>query len=257
MYPEVRELVIATVKKVVPYGAFCSLDEYNDIEAFIHVSEIAPRWIKNVHEHVKEGQKIIVRVVRVIPEKNQVDLSIKRVTEADKVWKRETYRKVKRADKLLEIAAKKLKKTDAKFIEEIKSIFEKEYDTSYRALEELSFNTEETRIKLNKIPAKVLDVLEEIVKENIKKQKVTIKRNIVLECYDGEGVEKIKTALTTYKNKSEDVEIDIKYVGAPTYKVTITSWDYKTGEKALEDIISNIHKVMKKTKYNVETSEIE
>ena len=56
MYPEPRELIIATVKKVVPYGAFCSLDEYNDIEAFIHVSEIAPRWIKNVHEHVKEGQ---------------------------------------------------------------------------------------------------------------------------------------------------------------------------------------------------------
>lgn len=257
MYPEPRELVIATVKKVVPYGAFCSLDEYNDIEAFIHVSEIAPRWIKNVHEHVKEGQKIIVRVVRVIPEKNQVDLSIKRVTEADKVWKRETYRKSKRVDKLLEITAKKLKKTDTKFIEELKGMLEKEYETCYDALEDLSYNTDEARKKLKEIPEKTLNVLEEVVKENIRKQKVNINRNIILESFDSEGIEKIKKSFSNYKKTSDEVEVNIKYVGAPIYKVSITAWDYKSGEKEFEEIMKSIHKNMKDSKYTVETSEIE
>ncbi len=257
MYPEARELVMATVKKVVPYGAFCSLDEYNDIEAFIHVSEVAPRWIKNVHEHVKEGQKIIVRVVRIIPEKNQVDLSIKRVTEADKVWKRETYRKTKRVKNLLEIAAKRLKKTDPEFISELKQTFEKEFETSYDALESLSYNTTETRKKLKEIPEKILDTLEEIVKENIKKQKVNINRNIILESFDSDGITKIKKSFEGYKNKNKEVELEIKYVGAPIYKVSISAWDYKTGEKEFDDIIKSIEKNMKNTKYNLETREIE
>jgi len=257
IYPEAKELVIATVKKVVPYGAFCSLDEYNDIEAFIHVSEVAPRWIKNVHEHVKEGQKIIVRVVRVIPEKNQVDLSIKRVTEADKVWKRETYRKSKRSDKLLEIAAKKLKKNDKEYIDEIRKGLEKVYETSFEALEDLSYNTEEARKKLNEIPEKTLNVLEEVVKENIKRQKVNINRNVILECFDSDGIEKIKKAFTNYKNKSEDVQLEIKYVGAPLYKVNITAWDYKSGEKEFNELIEGIKKVMKSSKYNLEISESE
>jgi translation initiation factor 2 subunit 1 len=257
MYPEARELVMATVKKVVPYGAFCSLDEYNDIEAFIHVSEVAPRWIKNVHEHVKEGQKIIVRVVRIIPEKNQVDLSIKRVTDADRVWKRETYRKTKRVKNLLEIAAKKLKKNHEEFVTEIKSILEGKYETGYDALESLSYDTNEARKKLKEIPDKVLDVLEEVAKENIKKQKVQINRNIILECFDSEGVEKIKKGFANYKTKTKDVDVNIKYVGAPIYKVNISSWDYKSGEKEFDEIIKGIEKVMKNGKYNLEVSENE
>jgi translation initiation factor 2 subunit 1 len=257
MYPKTRELVMATVKKVVPYGAFCSLDEYNDIEAFIHVSEIAPRWIKNVHEHVKEGQKIIGRVVRVIPEKNQVDLSIKRVTDADRVWKRETYRKSKRVKNLLEIAAKKLNKERKEFIGEIESILEKKYNTSYEGLENLSYNTEDARKKLKDISKDVLDVLEKIAKENIKKQKVEINRNIILECFDSDGVEKIIKSFSSYKTKTKDVDVSIKYVGAPIYKINISAWDYKAGEKEFDSIIKSIEKTMKKSKYNLETSENE
>lgn len=257
MYPKTRELVMATVKKVVPYGAFCSLDEYDGMEAFIHVSEIAPRWIKNVHEHVKEGQKIIARTVRVIPEKNQVDISIKRVTDADRVWKRETYKKSRRVKNFLEIAAKKLKKNNKEFVEELKIELEKGYPTSYEALENLSYNTEEARKKLKDITKKTLDVLEEVAKENIKKQKVNINRNIHLESFESDGVEKIRKAFEGYKTKDKEVDVSIKYVGAPIYKINIFAWDYKAGEKEFDSIIKSIEKVMKNTKYNLETSENE
>ena len=75
--PEQDEFVIATVKKIFPYGAFCSLDEYGGAEAFIHVSEVAPRWIKNIHEFLKEGQRIVAKVHRFVPEKNLVEISLR------------------------------------------------------------------------------------------------------------------------------------------------------------------------------------
>ncbi|MFH1448366.1 MAG: S1 RNA-binding domain-containing protein, partial [Candidatus Micrarchaeota archaeon] len=55
--PEKDELVIATIRKIFPYGAFCSLDEYDNKEAFVHISEVASRWVKNIHEFLKENQK--------------------------------------------------------------------------------------------------------------------------------------------------------------------------------------------------------
>ena len=39
--PEVGEIVIATVTKIGDHGAYVSLDEYNNIQGFLHISEIA------------------------------------------------------------------------------------------------------------------------------------------------------------------------------------------------------------------------
>lgn len=56
--PDENELVICTISRVFSHGAFAKLDEYNGREGFIHISEIASTWIKNIRDFVKEGQKL-------------------------------------------------------------------------------------------------------------------------------------------------------------------------------------------------------
>jgi len=245
------ELVIATVKKIFPYGAFCTLDEYDGLEAFLHVSEIAPRWIKNIREHVREGQKVIAQVHRFIPEKNQIDLTIKRVSESDRVWKREQYRRENRGKKLLENAAKKLKK-DEVFIGEIAPEMEKAFGSIYECFEALSLDSENARGKL-KVPAKVLKVLESVAKDNIKPQKVHISRKLKVECFESDGVERVRGALG--KVSSEKAKVELRYIGAPLYKIDIESDDYKTAEKELERIVSAISAEMGKCRHRVEVLE--
>lgn len=251
--PKQGELVIATIKKIYPYGAFCTLDEYNDLEAFLHVSEIAPRWIKNIHEHVREGQKVIAQVYRYLPDKNQIDLTIKRISESDKVWKREQYRRTNRGKKLLEIVAKRLKKEKTKFSEEVTPALEKAFGSVYEGLEALSFEPEKARAKLSGLSPKVLDTLEEIAKENIKRQKVSISKNVKLECFEPDGIERIRSALAY--TPSGKVKMEIKYIGAPVYKVDIESDDYKIAEKEIALLLEHIKKVMGKCKHKLEVSE--
>ena len=60
--PEQGEIVIATITKVMEHGAYVSLDEYDGLQGFLHVSEIAPGWIRSVGKFVKKGEKKVFLV---------------------------------------------------------------------------------------------------------------------------------------------------------------------------------------------------
>jgi len=57
--PEIGELVIATITKIGDHGAYVILDEYDKIQGFLHVSEIAPGWVRNINKYVKENEKAL------------------------------------------------------------------------------------------------------------------------------------------------------------------------------------------------------
>ena len=56
-FPNKDELVVATITKVQNYGAFGRLEEYQNCEGMIHISEISNRWIKNIGDFVKDGDR--------------------------------------------------------------------------------------------------------------------------------------------------------------------------------------------------------
>src|SRR5207244_3802035 len=57
--PEAGEIVIVTVREVTGHGAYVKLDEYNGTTGFLHISEIATGWIRNIERYVRPKQKTV------------------------------------------------------------------------------------------------------------------------------------------------------------------------------------------------------
>ena len=64
-FPEMFELVLATAKKSSNHGIYVTLDEYDELPGFLHISEIATGWVKNVDRFVRVGDKKILKVIRI------------------------------------------------------------------------------------------------------------------------------------------------------------------------------------------------
>ncbi len=241
-YPESGEFVLATVKKIMPYGAFCSLDEYGELEGFLHVSEVSSGWVRNIREHVKEGQKLVVLVTNVSPEKRQVDLSLKRVSEADRKKKMEAFKAEKRGEKLLERAAHRIGKNLSTALREVGELLEKDYGSIWSALEAVSKGELKT-----KIPKQWLEALEEVAKQEIKPKRVEARALLRLQSFSGEGVHDVKAVLSKIEAlATREAGVKVLYLGAPNYYVDVEAGDYRTAEKKLEAVKKSLEGIEKK-----------
>ncbi|MCS7109376.1 MAG: translation initiation factor IF-2 subunit alpha [Candidatus Micrarchaeota archaeon] len=237
--PELDELVVVTVTKIFPYGAFCKLEDY-DMDAFLHVSEVSSGWVKNIRNFLKEGQRLVVRVHRVIPEKNMVDVSLKRVTEAEQQRKLEQIKRDKRTIKLLEVAKERIASSGKETklsVEQVKSILDSNFDDAFTAFEK-AVTEGENALKKTKLPAEWIEAIVEIAKENIKKQVKVIKGKLFLRCTKEGGINVIKKLL----DAPSDSGISVHYLGAPYYQIVVQDDDFKKCEKKLKQFIENMTK---------------
>lgn len=229
--PEEGELVLATVKKIMPYGAFCTLDEYGNREAFVHISEVAPRWIKNIHEFLREGQHLVAKVHRLVAEKNQIDLTLKGVSESEKKAKMEDSRRTRRSDKLFEVALKIAKSTKSEELA-ARSALSQKYGGLGEALEAIG-ESGESALSGMKIEKGLASALLEVAAKSAKKARAEITWMLSLTSYSANGVEEVKKIIASAK-KSPDADLQIHYLGAPHYQMKAVADDFKHAEKALE-----------------------
>ncbi len=246
-FPEEGEFVIATVKSIHPYGAFLMLDEYPGKEGFMHISEVASTWVKNIRDYLKEGQKVVAKVIRVDPTKGHIDLSLKRVTQQQRKAKIQEFKRAQKAENLLKMAAEKLGKDFESAWREVWVPLEEEYGEVYAAFEDAAQNGVEVLKDL--VPDEWLPVLEEIVKSYVEIPTVTIDAEFEITVPKPNGIEIIKEALIRARdraNKEKDIEVKFTYQGAPRYRIDITAPDYYKAEEVLEDIAEEILRVIKK-----------
>ena len=243
--PQLDELVIVTVSKIFPYGAFCKMEGY-DQDAFLHVSEVSSGWVKNIRNFLKEGQRIVVRVHRIVPEKNMLDVSLKRVTEAEQQRKLEEIKRDKRATKLLEVAQAKIGKNPKMTAEEVKKALGAHFEDAFSAFEEV-VNGKENEVSNAKITEDWASAIIETAKENIKKQIRHISGTLTLKCTKEDGIEIVKELL---KVKDES-GIKVSYLGAPYYLISVEDEDFKKCEKKMKVFIDNITKVAPKKECEV------
>ena len=79
--PEIGEIVIATITKISDHGAYVTLDEYDNIQGVLHVSEIAPGWGRKVTKYGKEGEKKGLLVKKIQQGRKESDLSLKQISK--------------------------------------------------------------------------------------------------------------------------------------------------------------------------------
>ncbi len=232
-YPEVGDLVVASVTRVVDYGAYVKLDEYESVEGLIHISEIASTYVKNIRVHVREGQKLVLKVLRVSTQRAQVDLSLRRVTGREKSEKMLEWKKIKKADSIIKGAAERLKIGEEE-LAKVKTLIYEKFENPFDAFEESTDEGEEVFTGLG-ISEEWAKALTDVALSKIRLEKAKVNGTIELTCTKTAGVENIKQALRSVKKvkKTRGTTIKVYTTGAPRYRIEVKSKEITDAQAAL------------------------
>ncbi|MGQ9623765.1 MAG: translation initiation factor IF-2 subunit alpha [Candidatus Bathycorpusculaceae bacterium] len=238
-WPEVGDLVIATVETVMDYGAYVKLDEFNK-RGLLHISEISSSWIRNIRDFVREGQKVVLKVLRVDVEKGHVDLSLRRVTKREKIEKIMSWKKERKAEALLRSVAEKTGLPLSDVYEKAGALLEKEYGL-YEGFEKIAREGVEVLAKMG-VQQELASAFAEVAKERIRVPTVKVKGIVELRCIKPNGVKVIKEAFLNAKKaeKTRGVELRFYVVAAPKYCIEVVAENYKHAEAVLQRVAQNV-----------------
>ena len=230
-FPEEGDLILCTVTSVQFHSVFVDLDEYGK-SGMIHISEVSPGRIRNIRDFVKEGKKIVCKVLRINLEKGYIDLSLRRVNESEKRRKIDEIKREQNAEKITEIAAGKLGLKTEELYREISEKVINNYPSLYGFFENVSKDEKELdRLGIDK---KYSKVLEDTIKQRIKPSEVEIKGRLKLSTFAPDGIEIIKDCLKKAE-ESSDGRVKINYLGSGTYRLMVKAPDYKEAEKLMKN----------------------
>ncbi len=234
-WPDEGDLVVCSVKSVKENGAYLDLDGYPGREGFVFIGEIATGWVRNIRAHVREGQRIVAKVIGIKRDRDSITLSIKSVSEERRRGALQSWKNEQRATQIMKVAADRInwKKEDLSTIsEEMKEAF----GSLYGALEECAIN--ESALEDAGFEGKWMAIVTELAIENIVPPFVEIRGQFEIKVWGQEGVEAIKLALKAAEKCAdglEEVILTCHYDGAPNYRVDIKAPDYPSAESIWED----------------------
>ena len=240
--PEEGEIIIATVRQVTGHGAYVTLDEYNNMTGFLHISEIATGWIRNIDRYVRPKQKAVLKVIRVNKVRGEVDTSLKQVSGEERKSKLIEVKKNDKAATFLDFIRSKLKLTDQQ-VQEIEDRVLQKNDYVYDAFEAVS------RKGLDAIQG--IDVSPEVKKAIEEASKriplpiVEISGIMEITSKKSDGIEIIKNTLANAEGNKGGASSTIRYIGAPRYRIVVSAENFKVAEKLMDNTVE-------KTRANIE-----
>lgn len=237
--PEWGELLICIVKRITPYAAWCSLEEYPGTEGMIHVSEVSGKWVHDIREFVKPNKQYIAKVVKIDYQKNFVDLSLKRVSRQEEKEKMNIFRREQRAEKILEQVAKEFGKNLDQAYEEVGWLLQDKFGELFVAFEEARKGSD--FLVKKGVPEKWAVAITKIAEISFQEKELDIKADVELKSFAPDGIEKIKEVIANLQKNG----IVVKYISAPRYRVEISGKDLKATEKKLVENLESAVKQMK------------
>ena len=243
--PEVDDLVICTITRVSQHEAYVKLDEFKELEAMIHTSEMDRRWVRNMKVFLKIGRQLVCKVMDVNPNNNNINLSIRRVGEGQRRSKLQQWKNEKRADDLLQFFAKKNKLDIQEIYKKFDDNIVENYGGIYPFLLEVAKLGKNTLDEL-KIQSKQATELFSIIQQRIKIPKAEISGELHMHSNRGDGITILKKAANELKKLAEKntYEITLNYTGAPKYQLKISAENKKKVEQAIEEIVAKLQSML-------------
>jgi translation initiation factor 2 subunit 1 len=235
--PEEGEIVIATVTQVTGHGAYVTLDEYNNMTGFLHISEIATGWIRNIERYIRPKQKAVLKVIRVNKVRGEVDTSLKQVSGEERKSKLIEVKKNDKAATFLDFIKSKLKLTD-ETVKEIEDVLLQKYDYLYDAFEAVSRKGLDAIQNINLSP-EIKNAIEEASKR-IPIPVVEISGIMEITLKKPNGIEIIKSTLANAEGSKGSANSTITYIGAPRYRIVVTAENFKVAEKFMNNTVEKL-----------------
>jgi len=201
------------------------------------VRDVATGWVKYIRDHVREGQKVVCKVLGVDTERGHIDLSLKQVNDHQRREKIQEHRNEKKAEKLLEIVGAKLEKNLDEAYDEVGVKLVAEFGTLYGAFEQAVLG-KDSLADLG-LDDKWVSAIVLVASENIQLPSVTIDAVMEVSTPAPDGVDHIREALTSGV-MGKDAEVEISYLGAPRYRITVVAEDYKVAETELKQAVERV-----------------
>jgi small subunit ribosomal protein S1 len=104
---KVGQLVEGTVTHLTKFGAFAKINDDDDLEGLIHISELSEQRIGHPKEVVREGDKLTLRIIKVETDRRRIGLSLRKVDSAayaDLDWKMALAEEVDEMEEAAELA---------------------------------------------------------------------------------------------------------------------------------------------------------
>ena len=248
-YPQFGELILCTARRISQFAAWCSLDEYQNLEAMIHISEAAGKWVHDIKKFIKPNKQYVAKVVKVDPNNNVINLSLKRVSKSEERSKWNEFRKEQRADSILKVIAHELKIPIEKAYEGIGFKLQEEFGDLYTGFEQI--NESPSMLSKLGVQEKWHDAILKILEKNFIEKEFEIKVELQMSSYESDGVERIKKLLQNLEKNG----ITVSYISAPKYRLEIKTKnpkvDTKKFEQEIQKTISEADKINVDVSYNL------
>ena len=227
--PEEGDLLLCTVTNIQYSSVFVNIDDYN-ISGMVHISEIAAGRIRNIRDYVKEGKKVVCKVLKVHVSRGHVDLSLRRVNDNQRRNKVNEIKLEQKAESIIDFVAKQNKTEGKSLYKKIAPKIFEEYDYIHHAFEDIVESVLD--LKTLGIDEKIASEITELVIQRFKPKIIEITGTLTLATYAPNGVEIIKQALELTA-KYEGVEVS--YLGGGKYRVVVSAPEYKEAEPKLKE----------------------
>lgn len=232
MEEEIKEndIVLCKVKKIEKTTVFVDIE--GNGQGSIVLSEIAAGRIRNLRDYVAPNKEVVCKVLKVVG-KNNIELSLRRVTAAERNEVLDRSKKTKTFKKIIEKNVKNPKEV-LKKIEKL------------GPLNEIFEQSREDPSILKKIVSKEeFETLSKILAEKREKDK-EVKKVIKIKSNSSQGIKDIKEIL-------DIKDVKINYLGSSKFSIAVTAPDFKQANAKIEKAIEEIEKRAKEKEAIIET----